>query len=77
MGAQSLQSCPTLGNPMDYSLPGSSIHGFSRQGLSCPPPGDLPDPAIEPTTPESHALQEDSLPLSHRGSPILDTKMET
>ena len=49
---------------------------FSRQGLSCPPPGDLPDPAIEPTTPESSALQEDSLPLSHRGIPILDTKME-
>ena len=22
------QSCPTLSNPMDYSLPGSSIHGF-------------------------------------------------
>ena len=22
------QSCPTLGNPMDYSLPGSSIHGI-------------------------------------------------
>ena len=25
------QSCPTLRNPMDRSLPGSSIHGFSRQ----------------------------------------------
>ena len=25
------QSCPTLSNPVDYSLPGSSIHGFSRQ----------------------------------------------
>ena len=28
--------------------------GFSRQeywsGLPCPPPGDLPDPGIEPTT---------------------------
>ena len=23
------QSCPTLGNPMDCSLPGSSIHGNS------------------------------------------------
>ena len=22
------QSCPTLGDPMDYSLPGSSIHGI-------------------------------------------------
>ena len=26
------QSCPTLSNPMDCSLPGSSIMGFSRQG---------------------------------------------
>ena len=25
------QSCPTLSNPMDYRLPGSSIHRFSRQ----------------------------------------------
>ena len=25
---QSLQSCPTLCNPMDYSLPGFSVHGI-------------------------------------------------
>ena len=34
--------------------------GFSRQeywsGLPCPPPGDLPDPGIEPTTTTSPAL---------------------
>ena len=34
--------------------------GFSRQeycsGLPCPPPGDLPDPAMEPTSPMSPAL---------------------
>ena len=24
-----IQSCPTLGDPMDCSLPGSSIHGIS------------------------------------------------
>ena len=40
--------------------------GFSRQeywsGLPCPPPEDLPDPGVEPTSP---AWQEDSLPLSH------------
>ena len=44
--------------------------GFSRQeywsGLPFPPPGDLPDSGIEPTSP---ALQVDSLPLSHLGSP--------
>ena len=47
--AKSLQSCPTLCDPMDCSPPGSM--GFSRQecwsGLPCPPPGDLPDPRIE------------------------------
>ena len=36
--------------------------GFSRQeywsGLPCPPPGDLPDPGIEPGSP---ALQADTL----------------
>ena len=45
--------------------------GFSRQehwsGLPCCPPGDLPDPGIEPVSP---ALQVDSSPLSHRGSPL-------
>ena len=25
------QLCPTLSDPMDCSLPGSSVHGFSRQ----------------------------------------------
>ena len=29
------QSCPTLSDPMDCSLPGSSVHGFSRQEY-CP-----------------------------------------
>ena len=43
--------------------------GFSRSGLPCPPPGDLPDPGIEP---ESHALQVDSLLLSHQGNIYLD-----
>ena len=26
--AKSLQSCPTLRDPMDCSLPGSSVHGI-------------------------------------------------
>ena len=43
---------------------------FSRQeywrGLQPPSPGDLPNPEIEPGSP---ALQADSLPLSHQGSP--------
>ena len=48
--------------------------GFSRQdfwsGLPCPPPGDLPNPEIEPLTP---ALQADSLPLSHWRNPLTNT----
>ena len=49
------QSCPTLCDPMDCSLPGSSILGFSRQeywsGLPFPSPGDIPDLGIEPRSP--------------------------
>ena len=44
--------------------------GFSRQeywsGLPCPPPGDLPNPGIEPRSP---ALQADSLPAESPGKP--------
>ena len=65
------QSCLTLCNPMDRSLPGSSLYGISRQkcwsGLPVPSPRDLPDPGIEPMSP---ALQADSLLLSHQGSPM-------
>ena len=49
------QLCPTLCDPMDYSPPGSSIHGISQEywsGLPFPSAGDLPDPAIEPMSPE-------------------------
>ena len=46
---------------------------FSRQEywseLPRPPPGDLPDPEIEPATPVFPDLQADSLPVSHWGSP--------
>ena len=42
--AKSLQSCLTLSNPIDYSLPGSSIMGFSRQGYWSGVP--LPSPHI-------------------------------
>ena len=44
---------------------------FSRQeywsGLPFPSPGDLPNPGIEP---RSSALQVDSLPSDHKGSPV-------
>ena len=52
--AKLLQSCPTLCNPMDCALQAPLSMGFSRQeywsGLPCPPPGDLPNPGIEPAS---------------------------
>ena len=51
--AKLLQWYPTLCNPMDYSLPNSSVHGISRQeywsGLPFPSPGNFPHPGIELT----------------------------
>ena len=47
---------------MDYSPPGSSVHGIlqarilERVAISSFPPGDLPDPGIEPVFLSSPAL---------------------
>ena len=53
-------SCVQLCDPMDCGPPGSSVHGSSRQGdwsgLSCPPPGGLPDSGTEPVSLRSPAL---------------------
>ena len=68
--------CLTLGCVWLFATPWTAAHqappsmGFSRQeywsGLPFPSPGDLLDPGIQPRSP---ALQVDSLPLSHQGSP--------
>ena len=54
------QSCPTLYDPMDCSLPGSSVHGIFQarilEWIACPPPGDRPDPGIKPPSLTSLAL---------------------
>ena len=59
MCAKSLQSCPTLGHPVDCSLLGPSVHGISQtrywSGLLFPPPGDLPHPGMEPWSLKSPA----------------------
>ena len=48
------------------SLSGSSVRGILRQEcwsrLPCPPPGDLPNLGIEPTSPWLLPCQADSLP---------------
>ena len=55
------QSCPTLCDPMDCSLLGSSVHGILQarilEWVTFPSAGDLPDPGIKPGSP---ALQADS-----------------
>ena len=64
---------------MDYSPPGSSVHGILRSGLPCPPLGDLPNPGIASaflvslalagrfftTTATWEAQSEDLVPFSH------------
>ena len=54
---------------------------FSRQeywsGFSCPPPGDLPDPGIEPMSLMSNLhWQTGSLPLLPPGKPKIRDKVE-
>ena len=66
--AKSLQSCPTLCDLMDCSPPGSSVHWY-RSGLTCAPPGGLPNPRIKPASLTATALQADALLVSHPGSP--------
>ena len=57
------QSCLTLCDPMDCSLPDSSVHGDSpgknTEWVTMPSFRDLSNPGIEPRSPE---LQVDSLP---------------
>ena len=51
----------------------SIIWRFLRQeccnGLSLPPPGDLPHPGVKPVFPVSLPLQADSLPTDPSGKP--------
>ena len=51
MTCECTQSCPTLCNPVDHGLPGSSVHGISQRRIldqiPFPTPRDLPDPGIE------------------------------
>ena len=61
--------CPTLCNPVDYSLSGSSVHGIFQARIlewvviSSSRESSLPTDLVSPV------LQADSLPLSHWGNP--------
>ena len=56
------------------NVPKKHLSMFSRQeywsGLPFPPPADLPDPGIKPTSPASPALQAGSLLIEPSGKPI-------
>ena len=51
---QSLSHVQLFGTPWTAAHQASLSMEFSRQeywsGLPCPPPGDLPDPGVEPTS---------------------------
>ena len=56
---------------MDWNPPGLSVHGILQARIlewaAMPPPGDLPNPGIEPESSVAPALQAESLPLNHQG----------
>ena len=61
MRAKSLQSCPPLWDPMDCIAHQARLSmRFSKQGywsgLPCTPPGNLPDPGMEPASLTSPSL---------------------
>ena len=71
--AKLLQLCLTLCDPMTVACQAPLSIGFSRQqywsGLSCPPPGNLPDPGIELLSFMSPALGQVLCHQSHLGRP--------
>ena len=70
--AKSLQSCLTLSDPMNYSPPGSSVHGIREEywnGLLFPTPGNLPDPGIKLSLLSLLHWQAGSLPPAPPGKP--------
>ena len=58
--------CLTLCNPMDYAVHGILQGPEYWSGWPFPPPGDLPNPEIEPRSP---SVQADSLPTKPQGKP--------
>ena len=55
------QSCPTLWDPMDYTVHGILQARILERVAIFTSPGDLPNPGIKPRSP---ALQVDSLPAA-------------
>ena len=66
--------CLALCDPMGYSLLGSSVRGILQVRtlvwVATPSSRGSSPPGIEPGSRAALALQEDSLPLIHQGSPF-------
>ena len=67
------QLCPTLPSPMDYSLPGSSVHGDfpgTNTGVGCLAllQGLIPTQGLNPGIPHCRQILYH---LSHQGSPSI------
>ena len=69
------QSCLTLCDPADCSLPGSPVHGILQvrilKWVALPSSRDLPTQGSNPCLLHLLHRQADSLPLSHQGSPTI------
>ena len=69
-----LQSCPTLGDPMDCSPPGPSVHGILQarvlEWVVMPSFGGSYQPRDRNCISVTPAFLADSLSLSHQGSPF-------
>ena len=77
--AKSIQLCLTLCDPLDYSLPDSSLHGILQARILewVAMPSSRGSSQLQQGL-NQHLLQEtlqaDSLPLNHQGSPYCVTR---
>ena len=70
----SYQVMSNSATPWTVACQTSLLMGFPRQenwsGLPFPPPGDIPDPGIEPTSLASPALADEFLTTGPLGKPM-------
>ena len=70
---QSLQSCLTLSNHVDSSLPGSSVHGILQarilEWVAVPSSRGSSDPGIKPASPAAPAVSGGFFTTSTPGKP--------